>query len=103
MLWVCCETRTSDRLMDAGVSRELAQYREDNYQDVTYYLQFAIPQQKEQAVEGEAEIVLRLEQPSPLVADFRVIPCPFDRSVSMDVRFPMSSGTNICGSMPAKL
>ncbi len=66
-----CETRTSDRLMDAGVSRELAQYREENYQDVTYYLQFAIPQQKEQAVEGEAEIVLRLEQPSPLVADFR--------------------------------
>lgn len=69
--WVACDHVLSERLMIPGVSRELAQYREEQYHDVVYHLHFSVPLQRDQAVEGQAEIVLTLAKPQPLIADFR--------------------------------
>ncbi len=72
VLGLCaCNTLSPDRLSAPGVSRELAQYRQEHYREVVYHLQFSVPQQRNQPVQGKAEIVLTLEKPSPLIADFR--------------------------------
>lgn len=66
-----CRCESPDLLTVPGVSRELAQYRQDHYSEVVYRLKFAIPQERREAVRGRAEISLSLERPLPLVLDFR--------------------------------
>ena len=59
----------SDRRYDEGVSVELAQWRKATIGDLRYALRFSIPEQRSEAVEGEASIRFTLEQRQE-VADY---------------------------------
>ena len=61
----------SDRRYDEGVSVELAQWRKATIGDLRYALRFSIPEQRSEAVEGEASIRFTLEQRQEVVLDFR--------------------------------
>lgn len=58
-------------LLQPGVSRELAVWRERLYQEVCYDLSFSLPERKADPVQGEAALSFRLDQPQPVVLDFR--------------------------------
>lgn len=67
-----CTTQQKDiALQEAGVSRELAQFRKEHFQDVRYDLFFSIPESRQEAVEGKAVIRLSLKEKHPLLIDFR--------------------------------
>ena len=61
----------SDTRYDEGVSVELAQWRKATIGDLRYALRFSIPEQRSEAVEGEASIRFTLEQRQEVVLDFR--------------------------------
>ena len=61
----------SDRRYDEGVSVELAQWRKETIGDLRYALRFSIPEQRSEAVEGEASIRFTLAQRQEVVLDFR--------------------------------
>lgn len=69
-LMFSCSDRP-DRLTDTGVSIELAQFRKANYHNVRYKLHFNLPDSLSTKVTGTAGIVLTLDQPEPLIVDFR--------------------------------
>ncbi len=56
---------------ECGVSKELAIFRKTNISDVSYNLLFAIPQNREEAVTGSVKIEFSLEQPIPVILDFK--------------------------------
>ena len=58
-------------MIDPGVSRELAQFRKSTYWDVKYNLSFVIPENKQEAVTGMAEIAWKQGRKEPLIVDFR--------------------------------
>ena len=60
-----------DSRYDEGVSVELAQWRKATIGDRRYALRFSIPEQRSEAVEGEASIRFTLEQRQEVVLDFR--------------------------------
>ena len=66
----CQDGTTADHIA-AGVTYELATWRQANYTSVSYELFFSLPEQKTEAVNGSAGISVRLQQPEPLVLDFR--------------------------------
>lgn len=70
---VACDTVKQGEmgLMDPGVSWELAQFRKEHFLDVRYHLFFSIPESRDEAIQGEEELVLRLEENEPLILDFR--------------------------------
>ena len=69
LLTSCAEG--GDRRYDVGVSVELAQWRKATIGDLRYALRFSIPEQRSEAVEGEATIRFTLEQRQEVVLDFR--------------------------------
>ena len=58
-------------MIDPGVSQELAQFRKSTYWDVKYNLSFVIPENKQEAVTGMAEIAWKQGRKEPLIVDFR--------------------------------
>ncbi len=71
LLTACGSPAPDAVLLQPGVSRELAQYRKEHFGDVRYHLFFSIPESREDAVTGKAEIVLSLREKQPLIIDFR--------------------------------
>lgn len=63
-----------DCMPEAGVSRELAHQRKAAIKDLHYSLDFRIPEDKKQAVEGTATITFELDQPGQVALDFREDP-----------------------------
>ena len=62
----------NDALWDTGVSQELANFREKNLKDIRYQLYFDIPENKEEALKGQAEITCTANNPNALILDFKV-------------------------------
>ena len=61
-LLTACGTQQRDALLqEAGVSRELAQFRKEHFGQVKYNLFFSIPEMKRKPVKGNAEIQLSLK------------------------------------------
>lgn len=71
-LLTACGTQQQDALLqEAGVSRELAQFRKEHFGQVKYNLYFSIPETKREPVKGNAEIQLSLKKKQPIIIDFR--------------------------------
>ena len=64
-------TQTTDTLLDPGISRELAQWREATYHDIAYRLHFDIPAQRTESVEGTVTITLSTQQSEDIIIDYR--------------------------------
>jgi aminopeptidase N len=60
----------SDRALDAGVSRALAEERSSSIRNLEYDLTFSIPASRSDAVQGRAIVTVTLQAPSRLVFDF---------------------------------
>lgn len=74
-LWLATSCMVTDkqpeRLMDPGVSKELADFRQKNFLDVRYDLSFRIPESRNEAVSGVAKLSWKQGKPEPLLIDFR--------------------------------
>ena len=67
-----CQTdKKSHKLYEEGISLELAQLRKQEIKDLKYELSFSIPEQKQEAVEGEARIRFSIQNPQEIILDFR--------------------------------
>ena len=72
LLLSSCQTHEkSNKLYEEGISLELAQLRKQEIKDLKYGLSFSIPEQKQEAVEGEARISFLLQRPQEIILDFR--------------------------------
>ena len=72
LLFSSCQTNEkSNKLYEEGISTELAQLRKQEIKDLKYGLSFSIPEQKQEAVEGEARISFLLQSPQEIILDFR--------------------------------
>lgn len=60
----------SGKLLDEGVSRELALWRRANYSDVRYGLHFTVPEDRSQPVSGEVTVELGLSARERIILDF---------------------------------
>ena len=70
---VACSSVKQDEagLSRPGVSLELAQFRKEHFSNVRYNLFFSIPESRDEAIRGNAELSLRLDEKQPLIIDFR--------------------------------
>lgn len=71
MLTACGNPAPDAVLLQPGVSRELAQFRKEHFEGVRYNLFFSIPESREEAVTGTAEITLAVREKQPVIIDFR--------------------------------
>ncbi len=63
-------TSNINKLNEAGVSLELAQFRKAEYKEVNYTLWFSIPENKHTDVQARAEIQITLKTQTPIILDF---------------------------------
>lgn len=71
LLTACGNPAPDAVLLQPGVSRELAQFRKEHFEGVRYNLFFSIPESREEAVTGTAEITLAVREKQPVIIDFR--------------------------------
>ena len=71
LLTACGSPVPDAALLQPGVSRELAQFRKEHFEGVRYNLFFSIPESREEAVTGTAEITLAVREKQPVIIDFR--------------------------------
>ena len=74
LLGSCQTNKKNHTLYEEGVSWELAQLRKESMKDLKYHLCFSIPEQKQEAVEGEARILFTIQHPQEIILDFRESP-----------------------------
>ena len=67
----CQANEKSNKLYEEGISLELAQLRKQEIKNLKYGLRFSIPEQKQEAVEGEARIQFTIQKPQEIILDFR--------------------------------
>ena len=67
----CQSHEKQSSLYDEGISLELAQLRKKEIKDLKYSLSFSIPEQKQEAIEGEACIRFNLQRAQEIILDFR--------------------------------
>lgn len=73
-LFICsCNMDNSARLYDNGVTQELATLRKENIKDPEYTLLFQIPESKDSAIYGNADISFCIKEPQEIAVDFREI------------------------------
>ena len=66
-----CATK-SDKLMEVGVSKELALYRKAILSDVDYSLSFSIPSCKDSSIEAKLTLTFNLESRSDVILDSKL-------------------------------
>lgn len=71
LLTACGNPAPDAVLLQPGVSRELVQFRKEHFEGVRYNLFFSIPESREEAVTGTAEITLAVREKQPVIIDFR--------------------------------
>ncbi len=72
LLLSSCQTDVkSEKLFEEGVSLELAQLRKQEIKDLKYDLHFFIPERKQEAVKGKANIRFTIQRPQEIILDFR--------------------------------
>lgn len=67
----CTQKPQPERLLDEGISWELAQYRKENITDLHYGLELIIPEDKNEPITGVEEIVFTLKDKNDVVLDFK--------------------------------
>lgn len=71
ILFICVlGTMGQPRLLDKGISWELAQHRKTTISRLHYHLQFAIPEDKNEAIEAKEAIYFELTAPTDIILDF---------------------------------
>ena len=70
LLFGSCQEKPN-KLYEEGISLELAQLRKQEIKDLKYNLRFSIPEQKQEAVEGETRIQFTIQKPQEIILDFR--------------------------------
>ena len=70
LLFGSCQEKPN-KLYEEGISLELAQLRKEEIKDLKYNLRFSIPEQKQEAVEGDARILFSIQKPQEIILDFR--------------------------------
>ena len=70
LLFGNCQEKPN-KLYEEGISLELAQLRKEEIKDLKYNLRFSIPEQKQEAVEGETRILFTIQKPQEIILDFR--------------------------------
>ena len=69
----CQPSSTFDeKILETGVSSELAKFRKDNLKDLRYRLFFNIPESRSESLKGKAEITCLTEDPRAFILDFKV-------------------------------
>lgn len=63
-------TLNATKLLEEGVSLELAQFRKTNYKNIRYYLEFSIPGNKHEIVSASISLHITLEKQVPVILDF---------------------------------
>lgn len=71
ILLLSCDSPKTAALQQAGVSRELALFRKDNYGQVRYNLFFSIPENRQEPVTGKVDLLFPLSEKHPVIIDFR--------------------------------
>lgn len=72
LLLSSCQTHEkSNKLYEEGISTELAQLRKQEIKDLKYDLHFFIPERKQEAVKGKANIRFTIQRPQEIILDFR--------------------------------
>lgn len=75
LLFILCacnkESGTQDKLLDEGVSWELAEYRKASMKDLRYDLHFSIPADKDKDIEARETISFCLDKVQDVILDFR--------------------------------
>ncbi len=69
-LSVSCDHKTSDHLLDEGVSLELAQFRAAHYSDPHYDLSFDLPEDPTLPVEATISLAFSTPRPVPVILDW---------------------------------
>lgn len=71
----CCNnsntSHITESIAEAGVSKALADFRKENFEDVRYKLHFSIPSHKNETVKGMSEISFKIGKEIPVILDFR--------------------------------
>ncbi|MDO4754978.1 MAG: M1 family aminopeptidase [Parabacteroides sp.] len=67
----CCSHTPEQALLQAGVSRELADFRKTHFEQVRYNLFFSIPEVRQEAVTGHVTLAFRMKEQHPIIIDFR--------------------------------
>ncbi|MDP3452917.1 MAG: M1 family aminopeptidase [Bacteroidales bacterium] len=62
--------QASEKLLEAGVSKELAQYRKGQLSDVEYSLYFSIPLTQDSSIDAKLTLTFNLLSLSPVILDF---------------------------------
>ena len=70
LLGSCQANKEPNNLYEEGISLELAQLRKQEIKDLKYSLRFSIPEQKQEAVEGETRIQFTIQKPQEIILDF---------------------------------
>ena len=71
LLGSCQANKEPNNLYEEGISLELAQLRKQEIKDLKYSLRFSIPEQKQEAVEGETRIQFTIQKAQEIILDFR--------------------------------
>jgi len=68
---MCFAINLPQKVIEAGVSAELAKLRKDDLKDIHYHLSFNIPIHKETDIAGEEDIIFHRKSTSDVVIDFK--------------------------------
>ncbi|MFZ2286330.1 MAG: M1 family aminopeptidase [Bacteroidales bacterium] len=69
---ISCNQVNQEAYLEEGVSKLLATYRNETVKDVSYHLEFTIPEGREEAITGKVAVAFSLtSRKEPLVIDFR--------------------------------
>ena len=63
-------TLNATKLLEEGVTLELAQFRKTNYKDIRYILDFSIPENKHEIIRANISLHLILDRQVPVILDF---------------------------------
>ena len=70
-LLTVCSLAAQDRMLDSGISRELATHRKANINGLEYNINLVIPAERQTAIEGTIEISFNLKKRQEIILDFR--------------------------------
>ena len=71
MLLTSCDKGLSPRLLDEGISHELATWRKATIKNLSYDLRFDISDQRDEAIHGHIEICFEVDRSQSIIIDFR--------------------------------
>ncbi|MBN1112069.1 MAG: hypothetical protein JXA53_04045 [Bacteroidales bacterium] len=71
LLFASCSKNTNHKLLESGVSTNLATFRYSNYSDIKYNLEFSIPKSVDQLISANVNIGCNVSEKVNIIIDFR--------------------------------